>query len=386
MKKKMMMWHSKCRVSSPFHPSVYTSRDLQKVFPMLSSYIVYLKIWFDILTPKQVMFFRRAANLLHNSGHEVLCTSRKYREAVELARIKKLDLTFVGSHGGADRYNKLREGARRTYDLAEVVNQFEPDVAVTFSSPEGSRVAFGLGIRHIGFNDSPHAEAVAKLTMPLTSKLYCPWVIPHSAWSGYGIAKKNIVHYRALDPAAWLKHHDDDIPEGKQDKKRMILLRLEESKASYIADKKISTTKMIDNFVDELWHSANILVLCRYEDQIAEVESRYGNKVQVLRDVVDGTALIKSIQLFVGAGGTMTAEAALLGKPTISIAPIRFYVEKYLVRSGLVKRAINSMSLVRLGTKMISDERYIQMQKKRAARILGRMEDPTERMISALRL
>lgn len=331
------------------------------------------------------MFFRRAVNLLHNSGHEILCTSRKYREAVELARIKKLSLTFVGSHGGADRYNKLRQGARRTYELAEVVKQFGPDVAVTFSSPEGSRVAFGLGIRHICFNDSPHAEAVAKLTIPLTSKLYCPWVIPHSAWTGYGIAKKNIVHYRALDPAAWLKYHNDDIQEVKQEK-RMILLRLEESKASYIADKKISTTRMIDSFVSKLWQSANILVLCRYEDQIAEVESRYGNKVQVLRDVVEGTTLIKSTQLFVGAGGTMTAEAALLGKPTISIAPIQFYVEKYLVRSGLVKRAINSRSLVRSGTKMLSDESYIQMQKKRAERILGRMEDPTERIISALRL
>lgn len=333
------------------------------------------------------MFFRRAATLLHNSGHEVLCTSRKYREAVELAKIKKLDLTFVGSHGGADRYDKLREGARRTYELAEVVKEFGPDVAVTFSSPEGSRVAFGLGIRHIGFNDSPHSEAVAKLTLPLTSKLYCPWVIPYSAWSGYGIAKKNIVHYRALDPAAWLKHHEDDIKEVKQDKKKMmVLLRLEESKASYIADKKVSTTKMIDSFVSELWRSANILVLCRYEDQISEVESRYGNKVQVLRDVVDGIALIKSTQLFVGAGGTMTAEAALLGKPTISIAPIQFYVDKYLVKSGLVKRASNSRSLVRLGMKMISDERYIQTQKKRATRILGRMEDPTERMINALRL
>ena len=144
---------------------------------------------------------------------------------------------------------------------------------------------------------------------------------------------------------------------------------------------------MIDDFVSELWQSANILVLCRYEDQISEVESRYGNKVQVLRDVIDGIALIKSTQLFVGAGGTMTAEGqTLLGKPTISIAPIQFYVDKYLVKSGLVKRASNSRSLVRLGMKMISDERYIQTQKKRATRILGTMEDPTDRMINALRL
>jgi predicted glycosyltransferase len=349
-----------------------------------------LKIWFDILTPKQVMFFRRAVNLLKNSGHDVLCTSRKYREAVELARIKKLDLIPIGSHGGADRYHKLRESAHRTYELTEVIKQFEPDAAITFSSPEGSRVAFGLGITHIGFNDSPHAEAVAKLTIPLTSKLHCPWVIPHSAWLGYGIAKKNVVQYKAVDAAAWLKHHDNDdddyLSEVNQDKKKMILIRLEESKASYIADKKVSATEMIDSFVDKLWQSTNIVILCRYEDQIAEVESRYGNKVQVLRDVVDGTALVKSTHLFVGAGGTMTAEAALLGKPTISIAPIHYYVEEYLVKSGLAKRANNPRSLVRLGTKMISDEQYTYTQKKRAIRILRGMEDPTERMIGALRL
>jgi uncharacterized protein len=349
-----------------------------------------LKIWFDILTPKQVMFFKRAVNLLKNSGHDVLCTSRKYREAMELARIENLDLTSVGSHGGADRYHKLRESAYRTYELAEVIKHFEPNAAVTFSSPEGARVAFGLGITHIGFNDSPHAEAVAKLTVPLTSKLHCPWVIPYSAWSGYGIARENIVRYRALDVAAWLKHQDNndhnDVSEVNQDKEKMILIRLEESKASYIADKKASATKMIDSFVDKLWQSANIVILCRYEDQIAEVESRYGNKANVIREVVDGAALIKSTQLFVGAGGTMTAEAALLGKPTISIAPVHYYVEEYLVKSGLAKRANNPRSLVRLGMKMMSDERYIQTQKRRAAHILRRMEDPTERLISALRL
>jgi predicted glycosyltransferase len=163
-------------------------------------------------------------------------------------------------------------------------------------------------------------------------------------------------------------------------------LRLEESKASYIADKKLGTEKMIDDFVSELWQSADIVALCRYQDQIAEVEARYGSKVRVLKDVVDGTALIRSAQMFVGAGGTMTAEAALLGKPTISIAPLQFFVEKYLVRSGLVRKAASSKLLVKMGRKMISDDLYKQRQKKKAARILAGMEDPTDRMISALRL
>jgi len=350
---------------------------------LVFSYKSCLKIWFDILTPKQVMFFRRATALLRNSGHDVLCTSRQYREAVELAKIKKLDLTIVGSHGGADRYDKLRQSVSRTHELAEVVKRFAPDAAVTFSSPEGARVAYGLGIRHIGFNDSPHAAAVARLTVPLMSRLLCPWVIPYSAWAGYGIVKRDVARYRALDPAAWLKH--DEAPEARHGRKT-ILLRLEESKASYIADKKLGTGKMIDEFVDELWQSADIVALCRYQDQIAEVEARYGRRVQVVKDVIDGTSLVKTAQLFVGAGGTMTAEAALLGKPAISIAPLQFYVEKYLLRSGLVKKATNAKSLVKLSRKMISDDLYRQRQKKRAARILAGMEDPTDRMISALRL
>jgi uncharacterized protein len=329
------------------------------------------------------MFFRRAVVLLRDSGHEVLCTSRQYREAVELARIKKLDLTVVGSHGGENRYDKLRESSNRTHELAKVVMRSAPDVALTFSSPEGARVAFGLGLRHVGFNDSPHSEAVARLTIPLMSRLFSPWVIPKSAWTMYGIEKSNIMSYHALDPAAWLKH--DDTPEIAQGKKT-VLLRLEESKASYIVDKHLGTGKIIEEFVSEFWQSANILVLCRYPDQIAEAEARYGNKVQVLKDVVDGTKLLKSTQLFIGAGGTMTAEAALLGKPTISIAPIQSYVEKYLIRSNLIKRSASSKSLLKLARKMISDDSYRQSQKKKAARILASMEDPTDRLISALRL
>jgi uncharacterized protein len=343
-----------------------------------------LRIWFDILTPKQVMFFKRAVDLLRQSGHEVLCTSRKYREAVELAKIKGLDLAIVGSHGGADRYEKLRQSANRTFELAEVVKRFGAEAGVTFASPEGARVAFGLGIKHLSFNDSPHAEAVARITVPLASKLLCPWVIPYSAWAGYGIARKNIARYRALDPAAWLKHAEPvDQPDAGR---KTILLRLEESKASYIADRNLASTSMVDHLVNELWQSSDIVVLCRYQDQIAEVESRYGKKVRALKDVVDGTALVRSSDIFVGAGGTMTAEAALSGKPAISIAPHTFYVEKYLVRTGLVKKATDAKSLVRLCKKMLSDERYRKAHEKKAARILASMEDPTDRMLAAVRL
>lgn len=343
-----------------------------------------MKVWFDVLTPKQVMFFGRAVALLRKSGHEVLCTSREYREVVELARIKGLDLTIAGRHGGAGRYEKLRASAQRTYELADIVNRFAPDVAVTFASPEGARVAYGLGTKHIGFNDSPHAEAVARLTVPLTSRLLCPWVIPYSAWAGYGIAKKNITRYRALDPAAWLKHEKALAGTGAG-QGRTVLIRLGESKASYIADRKLGASTLVDAAVDGLSQIADVAILCRYPDQMEEAKTRYGSRARVIEEVVDGVPLIMAADLFIGAGGTMSAEAALLGVPTISIFPGSFYVTDYLVRTGLVASAGDRKSVVRLGKKMLQDDKFRTVHRRRAARLLASMEDPTDRIIAAIK-
>jgi uncharacterized protein len=338
------------------------------------------------------MFFKPAIDSLKEQGHELLCTSRQYREAVELARIKHLSLKIIGRHGGAERYEKLRESASRIFKLAYEVKKFEPSVAISFSSPECGRVAFGLGIKQIGFNDSPHATAVTKLTIPLLNRLFCPWVIPLSAWEGSGISRGLITMYRALDPVVWLKRDwhtasanlSNDL--ALETDRKNILIRLEELKASYIADNKLnSSLSMVDNLVNNLSQSTNIIILCRYQDQVSDVEKRYRGKARVIKNVVDGISLISSVDLFIGAGGTMTTEAALLGKPTISISPFRFYVEKYLVRSGLAKRSSNAHDLLILVRKMLQSDAYAIRQKKIAKRILDNMEDPLIKLLSFIR-
>ena len=339
------------------------------------------------------MFFKPAIDLFKEAGHESLCTSREYREVVELSKIKQLHLKIVGRHGGAGKYEKLCESANRIFELAHLVKQFEPDVAISFSSPEAARVAFGLGVSHIGFNDSPHAEAVARLTIPLIDHLFSPWVIPYSAWNKFGIPSTRITRYRALDPVVWLKRNpplssssslSNLINEiGLQISKKNVLIRLEETKASYIADKKLENSiSMVDAIVDNLSAATNIIILCRYEDQITKLTKRYDGKAHIMQNVLDGTLLISLADLFIGAGGTMTAEASLLGKPTISIAPVRFYIERYLIKSGLVKRASNSRDLVQLSKKMLLDKHYSTTQENRARHILDSMDDPIDKMFS----
>ena len=149
------------------------------------------------------MFFKPAIDILRKQkNNEVLCTSRQYREANELAKIKGLDLLIVGSHGGADLYKQLYESTARVMELSKTIQRFSPDLAVSFSSPEASRVSFGLGVDHLGFNDSPHAEAVARLSVPLLTKLFTPSIIPLTSWTKYGV--NNLVR-RGTEPCDCLR-------------------------------------------------------------------------------------------------------------------------------------------------------------------------------------
>jgi uncharacterized protein len=363
-----------------------------------------VKIWFDILTPKQIMFFKSAIIMLQKQGHEVLCTSRNYREANELSRLMKLNLLMVGNHGGSDLFDKLFQSSKRIMELAKIISKFSPNLVISFSSPEASRVSFGLGINHIGFNDSPHAEAVARLTIPLLTKLFTPSAIPISAWKRFGISSKQIIRYKGLDPVAWLTRDLYETTFRQQGKKRpwidkdlefleelkidhlrkSILIRLEESKAAYISNKhlRIRPLDLVDYVANNFADNNNIIILCRYPDQITEMSKRFRNKAIVLRQVVEGVKLLNNIDIFVGAGGTMTAESALLGKPTISIAPIRFYIDDYLRKIGLVTQASSPLQIEKLLKSFLDDEQKCILIQNRAARILDKMEDPIEKLLT----
>jgi predicted glycosyltransferase len=324
-----------------------------------------LNIWFDVLTPKQVLFFKPFVEYLKAQGNNVLCTSRQYRECTELAKKKSLKIKIVGSYGGHHKYDKLRQSAKRTYELAKVIKQFEPSVAVNFSSPEAARVSFGLGIPQVVFNDSPHAYAVGKLTIPYAQKLLCPWIIPYHAWKGFGIQKEQITRYRALDPVVWIKRRNlEQLPDLEAlrskyflSKQKTILIRPEESKAAYMTNKKDNyTISGIESLIEKFHESTNIVILGRYEDQAEKFLDRFGSKVIVLGKTVDG----------------------LLGKPTISISPIHFYVDDYLIRSGLVEKALDQVELVQLVNRMLKNDTISRKQERLAGKILKFMEDPMQ--------
>ena len=84
--------------------------------------------------------------------------------------------------------------------------------------------------------------------------------------------------------------------------------------------------------------------------------------------------------VFIGSGGTMTAESALLGVPTISYNAIPNIIEKVLVKKGLVKRETDPKRISNQITKISKS-----MNQKRAKKITNHMDDPIEKLIKVIR-
>ncbi len=315
-----------------------------------------------------------------SKNHKILCTSRDYREVVELSRIKNVKLRLIGRHGGSEKKGKLYSSIQRMNHLLDEITRFSPDLTISFCSPEAARIAYGMGIKHIAFSDSPHAEAVMRLAVPFVQKLLIPWIIPKSEFVKYGIAKKDIVHYKSIDAAVIVRERSKIKKINIDRTKKTIVIRPEESEAAYIQGK-TKSDKIIDE-ISKVNSIYNVIVLARYVPQKNRLKERFGKKITIMDKVVDGKSLLNITDLFIGSGGTMTAEAALMGVPTVSYDAVPNYIEKYLVHIGLVKRETESKKIVPLIRKMTENK----VNKKKARDVLSSMKDPYPELVKTIKM
>jgi hypothetical protein len=96
-----------------------------------------------------------------------------------------------------------------------------------------------------------------------------------------------------------------------------------------------------------------------------------------------GSKLLQSIDVFVGSGGTMTAESALFGIPTISYNAVPNLVQDYLVRKKLVVLESSPTKIISIIDKFLSsDNKALQ---KNARQTLASMENPYKKLIQIIK-
>ena len=334
-----------------------------------------------------MLFFQPVIDGLKKQGGEVLVTSRRYREVEQLASLVGLQLKFFGARGGKDPLEQLELSLERTRQLLPEVVQFSPDLSVSVASADCARISFGLRVKHIAVNDSPHSSVAGKLSLPLSSHLITPWIIPYSAWSSFGVTRRHITRYRALDPAAWLKRRSirpEDRGENLPDR-ATIIVRLEESYAPYLAGSDETWSERILARLARDFKGHHLVALCRYDDQLARIKEKFGASYEIPESVIDGAQITARSDVFVGMGGTMTTEAALLGVPAISaFQGSQLYTEKYLLSKRLLLKA-KTVDQVSKFVRTSLQPGYRTRYRARAKALLDWMEDPAAVMLDYLK-
>ena len=318
-------------------------------------------------------------------NHTVLCTSRKYNQVTDLAKIRKQKLVIIGKHGGGEKHDKLNASLSRSKLLVKKISKFSPDITLSFCSPEAARVSYGLGIPHICFSDSPHATAVMKLSLPYANKLLIPWIIPKSDFENMGIEPKNIIQYKTIDAAQITKQKVFlTCGTGINSRKwKTILIRTPEDEAAYSS--KQSDVVDIIKKIKKDFLGCHITVLTRYKKQTNLLKKKFSksaqSKFQIVSKVVDGKKMLLNSDVFVGSGGTMTAESALLGVPTISYNAIPNRIEDYLVSKKIVTRCMTPNKVAERITHVFQltsyrGRGYERTRRLRIKKFVNSLEDP----------
>ena len=76
-----------------------------------------------------------------------------YKELNRILDLYNLEYISVGKYGGASLEGKLKASIERQTKLIEIIKKYNVQVVVSGSVVDINRVAFGLGIKVINFND-----------------------------------------------------------------------------------------------------------------------------------------------------------------------------------------------------------------------------------------
>jgi len=279
-----------------------------------------INVWYDAFTGKQVRYGAAIAKHLRNSGKNVLLTTRKHPDTLSLAEFLKEEIIVVGRYDPTSLLTRLREGVKRELLFCDMFGKIAPNVAISHGSVDLCRVAFGLGIPLIVTFDTPYSVIPHRLMLPLAKYVVASKAIPKRFIDKYAI-EAEIVDFNGIDEVAWIQGF---VPTVRYDLgKPLIVVRELEEKAIYTQD----SLDML-GLSRKLTRLGKVVFLSRYE-------RRKSKNLIVPDKFVDSASLVSQADLFIGMGGTITREAALLGTPSILIDlfPGQF-VNDFLIEKG----------------------------------------------------
>jgi uncharacterized protein len=299
-----------------------------------------VKVWIDLSNSPHALFFGPMARRVEELGHTILVTARDNAQTVDLGRAYWPELVVVGGESPRGRVAKVHTLAARIDALRRIAGRERPDVALSHNSYAQIVAAKLAGIRAVTAMDFEFQPA-NHLAFRLAERVLLPEALRSTGVKRQGAKDRKTSYYPGLKEEFYLGdfHPDksvlDDLACGRE--RLCVVLRTPPSRAIY------------HRFGNPLFEDvlrvvgadpgAVCVVLARHPEQRRAITELGLPSVVVPPSAVDARSLMYGADLVIGAGGTMTREAALLGVPTVSVfaGPVPA-VDRVLIERGLLQR------------------------------------------------
>jgi len=292
-----------------------------------------MNIWLDISNSPHINLFRGMMRDLGRS-HELVVTGRPLANTVQLLQLHRIEHTVVGKHYGAGRLAKAYGYPVRVCQLWSFLRDKRIDVAVSQSSFHSPVVARLLGARSVYMNDNEHALGNIPAFLAASAILVPECLSTRNLRRQYASPRK-VRRYPGVKEGIYLHPLDAVLRRAQRERsgkqRRCIYVRPEPWTAQYYK----GAVNFLDDLLLGLKSEASVTLLPRDREQVKRYAEPRFEGIRVVAGALDIADIAPDCDLFIGAGGTMTREMAVLGIPTISVYQEKLLdVDRYLLKMG----------------------------------------------------
>jgi predicted glycosyltransferase len=308
-----------------------------------------MRIWIDLSNSPHALLFAPIARRLEELGHEIGVTARDNAQTVELALERWPDATVIGGQSPKSRAQKVEVMMARIPLLRRWARSFRADVALSHNSYAQIVAAKVLGLPVVTAMDY-EGQPANHLAFRLADVILMPEALRHSVARRQGATDRRTRFYPGFKEEIYLGDFEPDpaVPASlgiEPNGRRLVVARTPPSRAAYHQ----FGNPLFGEAIEVLGNdpSTKTIVLARHPEQREALQALELRNLIVPDHAIDSRSLMYHADLVVGAGGTMTREAALMGVPTYSVfAGEQPAVDRELERKGALRRLRNADELI----------------------------------------
>jgi predicted glycosyltransferase len=288
---------------------------------------------------------------------------------IELLRLEGFTYQIVGRHYGRNPIKKIIGFIIRVMQLYKFLKDRAPDVSISHSSFYSPVVSRVLGIKSVYINDNEYAGGNI-ISFRFADIIMVPEFVETKKVVSQGAKMTKLCKYPGVKEGIYLWHIEQGEIKKKYDNlnnyKKIIYIRPEPWSAQYYKGE----INFLDKLILALRDRYTVIILPRGTEQIHYYKQPKFSGIIVSEKSVRLLDIMKNCDLFIGAGGTMTREAAVLGVPTISVYQDKLLdVDKYLIRNGFMLHrkhleVEDIQKILSLNRKAVSNTHLLQDGKK----------------------